>query len=155
MGLITNAIGVLLSAFAWFNPLALPFALQIALFILGFDMSGLVGKIALFALLFFLPPVFGPDVGAFVVTLFIMLVVELLIFALEIDRLYRLVLKPAAVFVAAYIVIGLQPALVLAGVDLLINVLNRMKSNRPKAAKSGKGSSRKGRPQDDEGSRGK
>ncbi|MCX6820577.1 MAG: hypothetical protein NT016_01345 [Candidatus Aenigmarchaeota archaeon] len=139
MGLITNVIGVALSAFAWFNPLALPFALQIALFILGFDMSGLLGKIALFALLFFLPPVLGADAGAFVVTLFIMLVVELLIFAFEIDRLYRLVLKPAAVFVAAYIAIGLEPALLIAGVDLLINVLNRLKTRKPGAAKPEKG----------------
>jgi len=155
MGLITSVIGLLLAAFAWFNPLALPFALQIALFILGFDMSGLLGKIALFALLFFLPPVFGPDVGAFVVTLFIMLVVELLIFAFELDRLYRLVLKPAAVFVAAYIAIGLDAALVLAGIDLVINVLTRLKTNKPKSAKPAKGGRNRRQADEDEGPRGK
>jgi len=137
MGMITSVFGLTLAALAWFNPLALPSALQIALFILGFDMSGLVGKVALFAIIFLLPPVFGPEVGAFVIALFVMLVVELLIFAFEIDRWYRLLLKPGAVFIAAFLALGFQPALIVAGVDLLINMASKWKSRKPKAVKAG------------------
>jgi hypothetical protein len=133
MGMITRVAGIALAALAWLNPLALPSALQIALFILGFDMSGLVGKVALFAIIFLLPPVFGPEVGAFVIALFVMLVVELLIFAFEIDRWYRLLLKPGAVFIAAFLALGFQPALIVAGVDLLINMASKWKGGKPKA----------------------
>ncbi|MFH1623055.1 MAG: hypothetical protein ABIA12_00845, partial [Candidatus Aenigmatarchaeota archaeon] len=101
MGMITRAVGIALAALAWFDPLGFPLTLRVALFILGFDMSGLVGKLAIFVLVFMLPPVFGPEAGAFVLALVIMLLAELVLFAFELDRWYRLLLKPAAVFAAA------------------------------------------------------
>jgi len=137
MGMITRVVGVALAALAWFDPLGFPLALRVALFILGFDMAGILGKIVLFAIIFLLPPVFGPEVGAFVIALFVMLIVELLIFAFEIDRWYRLLLKPGAVFVAAFLALGFQPALIVAGVDLLINMASKWKSRKPKAVKAG------------------
>jgi len=137
MGMITRLAGVALAALAWFDPLGFPLALRVALFILGFDMAGILGKVALFAIIFLLPPVFGPEVGAFVIALFVMLVVELLIFAFEIDRWYRLLLKPGAVFVAAFLALGFQPALIVAGIDLLINMASRWKSRKPKVVKAG------------------
>lgn len=132
MGMLTRVAGVALAVLAWFNPLGLPFALCVALFILGFDLSGMLGKLALFAFIIFFPVSFGAEVGAFVIALFVMLVVELLLFAFELDRLYRLVLKPGAVFVAAYLALGLQPALIVAGVDLLANMLSKWKSRKAK-----------------------
>lgn len=132
MGMITRVAGVALAALTWFDPLGLPLALRVALFILGFDMSGILGKVGIIALVFLLPPVFGPEVGAFVIALFVMLVAELLVFAFELDRLYRLLLKPGAVFVAAYIALGLEPALIVAGADLVVNMLSKWKSLKAK-----------------------
>lgn len=137
MGMITRVAGVAFAALAWFDPLGFPLALRVALFILGFDMAGLVGKVVLFAIIFLLPPVFGPEVGAFVIALFVMLVAELLLFAFEFDRLYRLLLKPGAVFVAAFLALGFQPALIVAGVDLLINMASKWKSGKAKTVKAG------------------
>ena len=148
MGFITSVFGLALAALAWFNPLALPFALQMALFILGFDLSGIVGKVALFALIFTMPPVLGVEVGAFVVALVLMLLAELAIFAFELDRLYRLLLKPGAVFVAAFLALGFQPALIVAGADLLLNLTTGMKTRKPpkpKAAKDEQKGGRKGK----------
>ena len=143
MGMITRAAGIALAALAWFDPFALPLALRIAIFILGFDMSGLVGKLAIFALVFMLPPVFGPEVGAFVLALVIMLVAELVLFAFELDRLYRLLLKPAAVFAAAFLALGLQPALIVAGADLLVNMASKWKTMKPRVVYKSKPGPRK------------
>ena len=143
MGMITRIAGVALAALAWFDPLGFPLALRVALFILGFDMSGILGKIGIFVLVFLLPPVFGPEAGAFVMALVIMLVAELVLFAFELDRWYRLLLKPAAVFVAAFLALGLQPALIVAGIDLLINMLSRWKSRKPRTVYRAKPGPRK------------
>jgi hypothetical protein len=148
MGVITSGIGIALAALAWFNPLAFPFVLQIALFILGFDLSGIVGKVALFVLIFMMPPVLGVEVGAFVVALVLMLLAELAIFAFELDRMYRLLLKPGTVFVAAFLALGFQPALIVAGVDLLLNLTTGMKTRKPpkpKAAKEAQKGGHKGK----------
>jgi len=136
--MITRAAGIALAALAWFDPLGLPLALRVAVFILGFDMSGLVGKLAIFALVFMLPPVFGPEVGAFALALVIMLVAELVLFAFELDRLYRLLLKPAAVFAATFLALGLQPALIVAGADLLVNMASKWKSAKPRTVHKAK-----------------
>ena len=123
--------GLLLTLFAWFNPFALDTLLCVALFILGFDMMAMSAKVIVFALNF-LFPAFGDAFGAFSWALLLLFMAELVITVVEAERPYRLLVKPAAVFGTAFISLGLQPALVVAGIDLLINLTHKIKRRKKK-----------------------
>lgn len=108
-----------------------------ALFILGFDMMAMSAKVAVFALNF-LFPAFGDAFGAFSWTLLLLVMAELIIKTIEADRPYRLLVKPAAVFATAFLSLGLQPALVVAGIDLLINLTHKIKRRKRRRKKKKK-----------------
>jgi len=131
MGTLRTLVGLLITLFVWFNPFALDMLVRVALFILGFDMIGMVAKIAVFVLNFFFP-VFGDAFGTFSWTLLLLVMAELVITTIEAERPYRLLVKPAAVFAAAFLALGLQPALIVAGTDLLINLKHKIKRRKKK-----------------------
>jgi hypothetical protein len=60
-------------------------------------------------------------------TLLILFVAELAIAYTDAYKPYRLIIKPVAVFAVAYISLGLQPALIAAGLDLLINLTHKIR----------------------------
>jgi len=126
--------GLAIALFAWFNPLGLELPVRVALFILGFDMIGVVVKILIFWLNFAFP-IFGEHFDAFSWTLLMLLMTEVALVAIAVDRPYRLIVKPLVVFTAAYVSIGLQPALVVAGTDLLMNMTHKIKRDRKRKSK--------------------
>jgi hypothetical protein len=117
--------GLFLALFAWFNPLGLDILIRVALFILGFDMIEMPAKLAVFALNFFFP-VFGDAFGIFSWTLLFLFMSELIIAVIEVERPYRMFVKPVAAFATAFLSLGLQPALIIAGVDLVINLTQKI-----------------------------
>lgn len=131
MKIFLRLAGIALALFAWFNPLGLEMLLRVSLFILGFDMMGIVAKIGIFTLNFFFP-VFGYTFGIFSWTLLLLFASELIILLTSIALEYRLAIKPLAVFVIAFLSLGLQPALVVAGIDLLINMTDKIRLRKKK-----------------------
>lgn len=131
MKALLRLAGIALALFAWFDPLGLEMLLRVSLFILGFDMMGIIAKIGIFALNFFFP-FFGNTFGIFSWTLLLLFASELAILLTPIAEEYRLVIKPLAVFVAGFLSIGLQTALVVAGIDLLINMTDRIRLRKKK-----------------------
>jgi hypothetical protein len=119
-------VGITISLLAWFNPLGLAMPMRIALFILGFDMMGVIVKILIFWFNFAFPA-FGDGFSYFSWTLLVLLFSEMLAVALSVDRMYRLIVKPAIVFAAVFISLGFQLALVIAGIDLLMNLAHKIK----------------------------
>lgn len=126
--------GLAIALFAWFNPLGLDLFLRAGLFVLGFDMMGAVMQIIMFSLNF-LFPFFGEEFGAFSWTLLMIVIGELILMTLDADRTFRIIVKPIAVFMAVYISLGIQPALALAGTDLLINMTTKIKRKRKRNGK--------------------
>ena len=137
MDFLLTATGLLIVLIAWFNPFALGMFVRVAIFILGFDMMRMEAKLAVFALNFFIP-VFGDAFGMFSWTLLLLFMAELIIIAIEADKPYRLLVKPASVFATAFLSLGLQPALVVAGTDLLINLTHKIKRGKKKRKKKKK-----------------
>lgn len=129
MKLALNVAGLLVALFAWFNPLSFDMFVRISLFILGFDMIEMPAKIAVFALNFFFP-VFGDAFGAFSWTLLLLFMAELILMVVEVERPYKLLIKPIAVFATAFLSLSLQPALIVAGIDLLINLTHKIKRKK-------------------------
>lgn len=134
MKVFLRLVGIVLALFAWFNPLGLDMMLRVSFFILGFDMMGIIAKIGIFALNFFFP-VFGNMFGIFSWTLLLLFASELVVLLTPIAQEYRLAIKPLAVFVTAFLPLGLQPALVVAGIDLLVNMTDRIKLRKKKSKK--------------------
>jgi len=96
---------------------------------------GVVVKILIFWLNFAFP-VFGENFNSFTWTLLLMLFSEMILVALGADRPYRFIIKPGVVFVAVFVSLGFQPALILAGIDLLMNMLHKIKRDwKPKKTK--------------------
>jgi|GEM_PF-1999087 len=124
-------IGLIVALLAWFNPLELDMPLRIALFIIGFDMMGIILKIILFWANFVFP-VFGEGFNSFSWTLLILLTPEIAFIVTGLSRHYRLIIKPVIVFVAAYISLGLQPALAVAAVDLVVNLTQKVEREKKK-----------------------
>lgn len=125
---------MLLTLFVWFNPLTLDILVRAALFILGFDMMTMSAKVAVFVLNFIFPA-FGDVFGTFSWTLLLLVMAELIIKTIKADRPYRLLVKPAAVFTTTFLSLGLQPALVVAGTDLLINITHKIKRRKRRRKK--------------------
>ena len=135
MRAMLTIIGLTIALFAWFNPLGLDVLVRVALFILGFDMMHVVVKILIFWLNFAFP-IFGEQFEIFSWVLLMLLLVEMVLVALRADKPYRIILKPLVVFIAVFVSLGLQPAIIVAGIDLLMNLIHKIKRNgkaKPKA----------------------
>lgn len=139
MGTLLTIVGIVIALFAWFNPFGLDMLARIALFILGFDMMGVIVKILIFWINFAFP-IFGEEFNSFSWTLLMVMFSEMLLVTLGADRPYRLIIKPLVIFAAFFVSFGLQPALVVAGIDLLMNLTHKIKRDwKPKAKKTKKG----------------
>ncbi len=115
-----------MTLFCWFNPAGFDSQLLTAFFILGFDMMGIVLKLAVFSLNFAFP-VFGERFTMFSWALLFMFMSELIMMIFEVDKPYEIYVKPIIVLGAAFPSIGFQAALVIAGIDLLINLTDKIK----------------------------
>jgi len=120
MGLFRSLLGIALVMVAWFNPLGIDLYLRILMFILGFDMMSIVLKVGIFVIGFF--GVF-PGVTNLGFTLLILMAVEIITTLLIVGLIARMILKPLAVFVVAFLAgISLQPSLIVAAIDLILNL---------------------------------
>ncbi|MHC4751284.1 MAG: hypothetical protein ACYTFW_15610 [Planctomycetota bacterium] len=144
-------VGLLVMLFVWFNPLGLDMLLRVALFILGFDMMWVVLKIVIFGINFVFP-IFGEGVEMFSWTLLLLTAGEIVLIAFEADRPFRFIVKPFVVFAAVFISLGIQPAVALAGIDLLINMTTKIKRDGKKKSKhkTKKTKDEKGKPKNKE-----
>ena len=120
MGLLLRIAGLTLALFCWFNPLGFEKLFLTSLFILGFDMMGSLMKLVVFTLNFVFP-VFGESFNEFSWTLLIMFMVDLILKIVKVEGFYKMAIRPLIVFLAAFLSVGLQPAIVIGGIDLLIN----------------------------------
>jgi hypothetical protein len=117
MGLLSEIVGLILIVVAWFNFFNFSLPARILLFILGFDMTGLAFKIGVFALSYF----FLPFLSTLAWALLLLTAVEVISSFLLIGLLGK-VIKPIAVFFIGYFVVGIEFALILAVIDLLLNL---------------------------------
>lgn len=131
MKLLTTIIGLVIVLFAWFNPFSLDILVCVAIFIIGFDMMGIAVKVIVFVLSMILP-FFGDALGMLSWTLVFVLLGELLVITIGVGKQYKLFIKPLMVFVTALLSIGFQPALIVAGTDLLINMTHKIRFSRKK-----------------------
>jgi hypothetical protein len=134
MNVPMTIVGIILAVIAWFNPFALDMLIRVAIFIIGFDMMGIWPKVIIFLIGFFFP-FFGESFGMFSWALVFILLAELLVIVLGAGKPYRLFIKPSAVFLTAFFSLGLQPALVVVGIDLLINLTHKIRFSKRKRRK--------------------
>jgi hypothetical protein len=127
MGLIREIIGFILIFIAWYNPFNLNQMLLISIFILGFDAMSLIPKSIFFAI-YNLFPFLGLPFGYLSWTLILLVCAELMIWILKTEKSINLVIKPLTVFVTAYLALkDFQLALMVAGIDLLLNLTHKIK----------------------------
>jgi hypothetical protein len=127
MGFLREAIGFTLIFLAWYNPFNLNQVLLISIFILGFDAMSLVPKSILFVG-YHLFPFLGLYLGYLSWALILLVCVELIILILKIQKPINLLIKPLAVFITAYLAVkDFQLALIVAGIDLLLNLTHKIK----------------------------
>ncbi|MHA1778617.1 MAG: hypothetical protein ACTSYN_03505 [Candidatus Heimdallarchaeaceae archaeon] len=98
---------------------------RIVLFILSFDVMSVLLKVGIFLLNLLFP--LGTSFGYLSWTLLFLFLSELVVAYTKLYKHYRLVIKPAAVFTVAYLALDLQPALIAAGIDLLINLTHKIR----------------------------
>jgi len=134
MSNLLKIAGLILAMFCWFNPAGLDAMILLPLFILAFDMMGMWMKLIVFVISVAFP-IFGDAFGSFSWMLLFMFGADAVLKLLEIERPYKVLVKPVAVFAVAFFAIGLQPALVIAGIDLLINLTSKIKSPKKKSNK--------------------
>jgi hypothetical protein len=116
MRLLRDVVGIILILFAWLNPLGLDAMVRVIIFIVGFDAMEVFSKIVTFAIDFLLG-----FFGWLGLTLLILVGVESVLMLMKKEDISKVV-KPVSVFVIGLISIGFQPALVAAGIDLLLNI---------------------------------
>jgi hypothetical protein len=114
---LSEVVGLILIVVAWFNFFNFSLPARILLFILGFDMTGLAFKIGVFALSYF----FLPFLSTLAWALLLLTAVEVISSFLLIGLLGK-VIKSIAVFFIGYFVVGIEFALILAVIDLLLNL---------------------------------
>ena len=112
---LRELIGIALVIFSWFNPFNFDLTIRIIIFVLGFDTLSVLPKLAIFATDY----LFGFAWLGF--TLFILVAAEAIVVLLGIKKI-RLIIKPAAVFIVSFFSLGFQPALIVTGIDLLLNI---------------------------------
>jgi hypothetical protein len=117
MGFLREIVGLTLIAVAWFNFFNLNLPMRIMIFILGFDMVSLVLKIGVFALGYFLLP----SLLTLGRVLLILAVTEVISTFFLIGLIGKII-KPVAVFIIGYFVLGFQLALILAAIDFFLNI---------------------------------
>lgn len=115
MKLLRELIGFALVILSWFNPFNFGLMVRILVFVLGFDIMSIVPKLAIFVLDYLI----GFAWLGF--TLLILVAAEILVMLLGIKKI-KLIVKPIAVFAVSFLAFGFQPALIAAGIDLLLNI---------------------------------
>ena len=127
MGFIREIIGFILVFIAWYNPFNLNQMLLISIFILGFDAMSLVPKSILFVIYLFFP-FLGLSFGYLSWTLILLACAELVIWILKTEKPVNRIIKPLVVFITAYLALkDFQLALMIAGIDLLLNLTYKIK----------------------------
>jgi hypothetical protein len=117
MKFLREVVGIILIFAAWLNPFGLEMMVRLAIFIIGFDCMSIFPKIAIFAADFFIG--FFHWLGF---TLLILVGAESVLMLSKKKQDIGMAVKPACVFLVAFISLGLQPALIAAGIDLLLNI---------------------------------
>ncbi|MEM5766447.1 MAG: hypothetical protein QW423_02335 [Candidatus Aenigmatarchaeota archaeon] len=122
MSLIKNLIGFASIFLAWFNPFTLTFPFRLTLFIIGFDLTSWRAKLVLFLINFFFP-LLGEE-GLFLVwVLLFLLIVEFIFFHFKILKIVVVISKPIIVFLSILSIMNdIQLALIIAGIDLILNL---------------------------------
>lgn len=119
MKLLREVIGFGLVFLAWFNPFNLEAMIRILVFILGFDAMSIVPKIGIFALDY----LFGFRWLGW--TLLILVAAEAILTFIPFGKKINIIVKAVAVFSVSFLAFGLQPALIVAGIDLLLTLSSR------------------------------
>ncbi len=110
-------IGIGLIIIAWLNLLGLGDVPRIIIFILGFDMLSLFSKILIFGIDYFL------GLSGLGWILLLLVIVELVARFLFLGKFVNYILKPFAIFIILFLNgIALEIAVVVAGIDLLLNM---------------------------------
>ncbi|MEM5802272.1 MAG: hypothetical protein QXQ18_02730 [Candidatus Aenigmatarchaeota archaeon] len=126
MGFIKEIFGLALVFIAWFNFFDLSLPIRILIFILGFDMMSIALKLGVFVISFFgfFPYFAGFSNLAF--TLLILVAIEIILTIFLIGYVFTLILKPLAVFLVAFLAgLDINLVLILASIDLILNIPNR------------------------------
>ncbi len=117
MDILKQTIGLALIILAWLDPLELGMTFQVLLFILGFDLVHLIPKVIIFMLDYFY------DLSGLGWMLLLLIGVESALELLKIKSFINLVAKPLVVFLIIYFNnLGLELAVIIAGIDLLLNI---------------------------------
>ena len=117
MKILRNAVGFVLILLAWFNPLGFEDMVRILIFVLGFDAMTILPKIGIFVIDY----LFGFAWLGW--TLLLMVAAEAIVMFIPLaEKILKYIVKPMGVFVVSFIAFGLQPALIVAGIDLLLNI---------------------------------
>lgn len=117
MNILKESIGIALVVLAWFDPLQLGTPFKILFFILGFDLLSLFPKIGIFLIDYFLV------LSGLGWMLLFLVIAECIVELLLVGKLINLTVKPLAVFAIIYMNnFGLELALIVAGIDLLLNL---------------------------------
>ena len=120
MGIFRQFIGLVLIIIAWFNFLDLGDIARIIVFIIGFDMLNLFSKILVFGVDYFI------GLSGLGLILGLIVLVEVLATLLFLGKFLNYILKPFAVFIILFTNgIALEIAIIVAGIDLLLNMTKR------------------------------
>jgi len=124
MEIFKNLLGLVLILLAWFNPFGLIFPFRLAFFILGFDLARWITKLLLFVINFFFP-LLG-EKGLFLVwTLLFLLVLEFIFSHSKIFKALMITSKLLVIFFSVWFGLkDFQLALIIAGIDLILNLKN-------------------------------
>jgi len=116
MDILKQLLGLLLIIIAWVDPFELGTSFQVLFFILGFDLTGLIIKLVLFAvdMLF--------KISGLGWYLLIFISVEILFHAIKLKKLLSYLIKPIVVFLIIFMNgLGWELGIIVGGIDLLLN----------------------------------
>ena len=116
MNIFKQLVGLLLIIIAWIDPFELGTSFQVLFFILGFDLTGLIIKLVLFAvdMLF--------KISGLGWYLLIFISVEILFHAIKLKKLLSYLIKPIVVFLIIFMNgLGWELGIIVGGIDLLLN----------------------------------
>ncbi|MEM5853509.1 MAG: hypothetical protein QW228_04025 [Candidatus Aenigmatarchaeota archaeon] len=123
MNWLKNLIGLALISVSWLDVLGSNFQLKLTLLIIGFDLTSLLFKILIFLINSFL---LFHGKGIFLSWVFFTIIVlEFLFSQLKSTKFLKLVSKPSIIFFSVLFSLqNIHLALILAGIDLIINLKN-------------------------------
>ncbi len=117
MGILKQTIGLALIVLAWIDPLELGMTFRMLLFILGFDLVHLIPKIIVFV------ADYVYDLSGLGWMLLLLIGAESALELLKLKSFINLIVKPLVVFSIIYLnELGLELAVIVAGIDLLLNI---------------------------------